>query len=118
MEKFHDIRIEDTLAFEDKSKIQDQFKIDFPLIITGAIDFQYHEKLEVGYYIEFAINNETLLKKIVDISFFTLPIYYGYVEVKTRSLSLLIECEDNDELNKILKAESIYQTGVIYKNTK
>jgi hypothetical protein len=118
MEKFLDIRIEDVLTLEDKSKIQDQFKIDFPLIITGVVDFQYHEKLEVGYYIEFAINNKTLLKKIVDISFFTLPIYYGYDEVKTRSVSLLIECESRQELNKILKAESIYQIGTIYKNTK
>jgi len=117
MEKFLDIRIEDALTIEDKSKIEEQFKIDFPLVITGAIDFQYHEKLEAGYYLEFAINKETLLKKIVDIGFFTLPIYYGYGEVKTRSLSLLLECDSQEELNKILEVESIYQMATIYKST-
>lgn len=118
MEKFIDIRIEDKLTILDKSEIQNQFKIEFPLIITGAIDIQYCEKLEAGSYVEFKIDNETLIKKIIDISYFTLPIFYGYVEVKTRSLGLLLGCDSQEELNKILEVESIYQIGTIYKRTK
>lgn len=84
----------------------------------GAIDAQYHGELEVGNYIEFKVEEQTLLRKIAGIEYLRPSHYLEYMEVKTRGVGLLIECESEEELNKILEVESIYQTATIYKSKK
>ncbi len=116
MEKFIDIRVEDKFKIGDE--IKEKYKSEFPLVIMGAINAQYYGKLEVGNYIEFKIEEQTLLRKIIGIEYLRPSHYLDYHEIKTRGTGLLIECESEEELNKILKVESIYQTGTIYKSTK
>lgn len=116
MEKFLDIKIED--KFQISVEIKEKFEVEFPLVIMGTIDAQYYDKLEVGNYIRFKIEEQILLKKIVGIEYLRPSHYLEYMEVKMRGAGLLIECESEEELNKILEVESIYQTATIYKSTK
>ncbi|MGH1383605.1 hypothetical protein [Kordia sp.] len=116
MEKFIDIRIED--KFKIGEEIKEKFKVEFPLVIMGAIDVQYYGKLEEGNYIKFKIEEQTLLRKIIGIEYLRPSHYLEYMEVKTRGAGLLIECKSEEEFYKILKVESIYQTATIYKTTK
>ncbi|KAB8151707.1 hypothetical protein EZY14_017540 [Kordia sp. TARA_039_SRF] len=116
MEKFLDIRIEDKFKISDN--IKEKFKVEYPLIITGIIDAKYYGKLESGNFVELKIESETLIRKIVGVDYFTLPIHANIGEVKTRSVGLLIECESKEGLNKISGVKLIRQTAIIYIKTK
>lgn len=99
-------------------QIEDKFKVAKGLVLTGIIDVKYYGELETGNYIEFEIEGETLIRKVIAVDYFTLPMSTGYIEIKTRNVGLLIECDNEDELNKILETKSIRQTATIYNNKK
>ena len=67
MENFLKIRIEDKLNIGDD--IKEKFKSEFPILIMGAVDAQYYGKLEVGDHIEFKIEAQTLIRKIIGIEY-------------------------------------------------
>lgn len=96
--------------------LEDKFKANLGLVISGGVDAQYYGEIESGNYLEFTIGGEKIIRKIKDVDYFRPPHYLNIEEVKTRFTGLLIECENEEELDRIMSLESIRQTGTIWKH--
>lgn len=98
--------------------LDDSFKAELGLVMTGNIDVKYHGQIKIGNYIEFNLEDITLTRKILGVDYFRPSHYIDYDKIKTRTAALLVECNSEEELHQILGTKLIGQIGTIYKNIK
>lgn len=96
--------------------IEDKFKVNKGLVLTGGIDAEFYGKIEAGNYLVFNYKGKNITREIVDVDYFRPPIYLEAHEMKTRYAGLLIQCKNDYELEEILDSKLIRQKAGIYKS--